>query len=114
MDYKYSKTTNAFYVDSIHGDTIPKDAVTVPGARHKELMNGQAKGKLIRPDDNGNPILQDPPPPTPEQMQAAKNAAARKYLTETDWYVIRHAETGEPIPSDVAEKRAEARASVVE
>jgi hypothetical protein len=36
-------------------------------------------------------------------------ATARAYLAETDWMVIRAAETGTPIPDDVAEKRAAAR-----
>jgi len=36
-------------------------------------------------------------------------AAARSYLHETDWYVTRQAETGTPVPADVAEKRRRAR-----
>lgn len=41
--------------------------------------------------------------------QEAK-AAARAYLTSTDWLVTRKAETGHPIPDEVSTKRAEARA----
>lgn len=37
------------------------------------------------------------------------NRAARAYLRETDWYVVRQAETGAPIPMDVAMKRRAAR-----
>ncbi len=36
-------------------------------------------------------------------------AEALAYLRETDWFVTRQAETGKPIPEDVAEKRAAAR-----
>ncbi|EGQ8456751.1 hypothetical protein K6U16_15175 [Vibrio parahaemolyticus] len=36
----------------------------------------------------------------------------RRYLAETDWYVIREQETGEAIPADVKANRAEARAAV--
>ena len=35
--------------------------------------------------------------------------AARRTLAETDWYVIRQIETGQPIPAHVSAARAEAR-----
>lgn len=35
--------------------------------------------------------------------------AARRTLAETDWYVIRQTETGQPIPASIAAARAEAR-----
>lgn len=41
------------------------------------------------------------------------NKACRDYLTETDWYVTRYAETGVPIPDDVAALRTEARETIV-
>ena len=54
---------------------------------------------------------------TPEDLAAAQEAAerasaaeaARRYLAETDWMAIRAAETGRPMPEDVAKARAEAR-----
>lgn len=36
--------------------------------------------------------------------------AARKYLSDTDWFVTRASETGKPVPSDVLARRASARA----
>ncbi|HCH1859601.1 TPA: hypothetical protein NKR10_004539 [Vibrio parahaemolyticus] len=36
----------------------------------------------------------------------------RRYLLETDWYVIREQETAEPIPEEIKKNRAEARAAV--
>ncbi|MGY6535336.1 MAG: hypothetical protein ACXIVG_08335 [Pararhodobacter sp.] len=42
-----------------------------------------------------------------EQARAAANA--RRYLAKTDWMVIRAAETGLPLPDDIAEARAVAR-----
>jgi hypothetical protein len=61
-------------------------------------------------------VIDAPKPvePTPEQVQSVKNSAARQYLYQTDWYVIRQTETGEAIPDEVLAKRAEARASIVE
>lgn len=41
--------------------------------------------------------------------QADPKADARAYLNATDWYVIRFAETGVPIPEDVTTGRAAAR-----
>ncbi|HCE2656917.1 TPA: hypothetical protein NKQ64_004496 [Vibrio parahaemolyticus] len=36
----------------------------------------------------------------------------RLYLKETDWYVIREQETGEPIPEEIKQNRATAREKV--
>ncbi|HCE1715003.1 TPA: hypothetical protein NGR89_004498 [Vibrio parahaemolyticus] len=36
----------------------------------------------------------------------------RRYLLETDWYVIREQETGEPIPDEIKANRVAARAAV--
>ena len=47
-----------------------------------------------------------------EQVRAAN--AARRFLAETDWMVIRAAETGKPIPQDVVEARALARKTASE
>ena len=51
--------------------------------------------------------------PTGEEVEqyelAQKIANAKKYLSETDWYVTRNAETGVLIPQDILEKRAQAR-----
>lgn len=41
------------------------------------------------------------------------NSEALAYLQSTDWYVIRFADSGEPIPDDVKAKRSEARARIV-
>lgn len=38
-----------------------------------------------------------------------RQQAARAYLAETDWMVIREAETGKPMPDDVRQRRAAAR-----
>ena len=48
------------------------------------------------------------------RIEARRNPAdlaaeARAYLAATDWYAIRLAETGQPVPADVAAKRAAAR-----
>lgn len=47
------------------------------------------------------------------EAQREINREARAYLASTDWYVARWGETGEAIPSEIAQARAEARARVV-
>ena len=110
----YAKSTGGFYDAAIHGENIPADAVEITAEEHQALLEGQSNGKIISADKNGKPVLQDPPPPTAEELQAQKNAEARAYLASTDWYVVRKAETGVEIPADVLEKRQAARDSVVE
>lgn len=53
------------------------------------------------------------PLPTAEELQVRVNTEARQYLLDTDWYVIRMQETGEPIPVGVSEARAAARQRIV-
>lgn len=57
---------------------------------------------------------------TAEQKQAEKeqaeldrvNAEARKYLSDTDWYITRFYETGVAVPEDVLSARQAAREQV--
>ena len=107
----YSKTTGGFYDTAIHGDNIPTDAVEITANQHRELIEGQSQGKRITADENGFPVLADPPTPNP---QIQTNAEALAYLASTDWYVIRKQETGAEIPADILAKRQEARDSIVE
>lgn len=54
-----------------------------------------------------------PPTITEEDIEAdnrrVAREAAKKYLAETDWYVIRYAGAGTAIPDDIAAARAQAR-----
>ena len=48
-----------------------------------------------------------------EAAQRARDAiAARRFLADTDWMVIRATETGKPMPDDVAAQRAAARKAI--
>ena len=51
--------------------------------------------------------------PTAEQLQAETNATNQAYLTSTDWYITRHAETGVAVPDEITTARAAARAAIV-
>jgi hypothetical protein len=48
-----------------------------------------------------------------EAHQNKINAEAYTYLASTDWYVVRHLETGMNIPIDIKEKRKVAREAIV-
>lgn len=76
----YSKQTCGFYDAAIHGAAIPVDAVEITTEEHAALLAGQGQGKLIVADGDGRPLLQDPPPPTPEQIIAAYTAAVQAHL----------------------------------
>jgi len=58
----YSAKTNGFYLPDIH-DNIPDDAVEISNDYYVTLLDGQAKGQTITADDNGMPVLVEPPAP---------------------------------------------------
>lgn len=74
----YSKLTGGFYDTEINGDDIPQDAVEIAGDTWIALLNGQAEGKIISPDENGYPVLTDQLPPSHEELvQMAENNRQR-------------------------------------
>jgi hypothetical protein len=81
---------------------------------YQDLLEGQSSGKYIVANADGRPTLVDKLPLTPEQEQELKNSAAREYLSQTDWYVIRQIDDGTPMPADVKAAREAARQSIVE
>lgn len=81
----YSKSTGGFYSRDINGDNIPEDAVEITAEQHAALLEGQSQGKIISADENGHPILIDPPPLTEEQINNAVIAArSAAYTAEAD------------------------------
>lgn len=65
--YFYSALTGGFYLSSIH-EVIPEDKVQIAQKEYTALLSGQEKGKVIQADENGKPVLVDPPELTPEQL----------------------------------------------
>ena len=51
--------------------------------------------------------------PTAEQLQAEINFTSHAYLTSTDWYITRHAETAVAVPDEITTARAAAREAIV-
>ncbi|ABB40188.1 hypothetical protein Dde_3394 [Oleidesulfovibrio alaskensis G20] len=77
---KYSPSTNAFYHPAVHGHAIPADAVAVSPEEHATLLAAQARGQIIRPDENGCPVAVTPaapPAPTRAELYTAKQTEIR-------------------------------------
>lgn len=58
--YFYDKSTNGFYIDGFH--KIPNGAIEITEETYRTLLDGQASGKKIIANKQGNPILVDPQP----------------------------------------------------
>lgn len=81
----YSASTGGFYDAAIHGDNIPADAVEITADEHAALIEGQSKGKRIVADENGFPMLVDPPKLTAADIWE-KIKAERDRRTEQGGY----------------------------
>lgn len=66
------------------------DAVEITPEQHAALMAGQAEGKQITADENGHPILVDPPAPTPEQLAATARAKRDRLIESVRWRIERY------------------------
>lgn len=51
---------------------IPAEAVEITAEHYQQLLDGLSKGKRIEADEDGHPVLVDPPPETLEQLFARK------------------------------------------
>lgn len=80
--YRYSPSTNGFYLPELSTAPVPDDAVDVSTAEHAALMQAQGAGKVIRPDRDGRPVAADPPPPSTEQIMSRLNARVQFWLDE--------------------------------
>ena len=73
--------------------------------------------------NTNNPMTEDFQPnpnyiPSEEEKQriltVMTNDISLQYLKNTDWYIIRRADTNEAVPADVLQKRQEARDSITD
>lgn len=87
----YSPSVNGFYVQSIHGASMPDDVRPIDYETYLSLFEGQSRsGKRIMPDDSGNPVLMAQEPPTLDQRKASALSWRANQLAETDGLVARH------------------------
>ena len=73
------------------------------GTLTEEQARNMVKYGTTTPTDSQVQELED------ESAVFRSNKDARKYLADTDWYVVRKTETGEAIPEDITTARQEAR-----
>ncbi|WP_210204568.1 hypothetical protein [Microvirga sp. 17 mud 1-3] len=100
----YSASTGGFYSKEIHGSNIPADAVEITDDEHAALMAGQAAGKRIVPDENGRPILADPPPAPPSIPKRVTRRQGRLALLDAG--LLDAVESAIDAITDPTEKRA--------
>ena len=86
--------------------------IEITEEEHKDWLEKAGKaGKSFGADKEGKPILVDPPKiePSEEEQKERRIAVLEKYLLSTEWYAIRFADNGTPVPEDIKKKRQEAR-----
>lgn len=69
---------------------IPGDAVEITDERHAEMLAGQSSGLKISSDENGYPVLIDPPPPSAAEQTVSERTWRDAQLAPTDAIVSRH------------------------
>lgn len=84
-----SKSTRGFYDPEINS-FMPSDALEISTERYAELLVGQSEGKVIAWNNDGFPILAEPPPPSDEELIAAERAWRDVHLSPTDGIISRH------------------------
>jgi hypothetical protein len=64
----WSPSTGHFYHAELHGEAVPDDAIAITDRRHRELLEGQGKGRKIRLGSGGKPELSPAPRATRELL----------------------------------------------
>ncbi|RIY41936.1 hypothetical protein [Neopusillimonas maritima] len=78
----FSPKTKTFFDPEYNKGNIPADAVEITADERAALLKGESEGKQITIDVNGYPILQDQPPSTPKEIEAAKKAIVQRHMDE--------------------------------
>ena len=89
-----------------------ENAVELTDDEHTALIDGQSSGKVIVFYSDRKPTLEEPPKPTARETAAARIAEYQRLLSNTDWYVVRQAETGQETPADILTQRKNAREAI--
>lgn len=64
---------------------VDNGGVEITQEEYQALFDGQALGKIIVPDENGYPVLSDPPAPTEEELADIVRADRNARLSACDW-----------------------------
>lgn len=85
----YCAADGGFYSLAFHG-FIPDGSVEVADEDYEALRAGQEQGKWLVANDQGYPVLIDPPQPSPEVLAAIERQWRDERLLATDGVVSRH------------------------
>lgn len=107
----YGKIDNDYYWFDLTPERMGDDYVEITTEEHFRLIDS---GMNIVPDENGYPKLVPYPEPTEEEKAQTEISELESYLKSTDWYAVRFAETGKEIPTEIREKREQARLRISE
>lgn len=72
MTILYDPVSKGFYNSKFHKDNVPSGALEVTEEKYKQLLEGQAQGKFIISDEQGNPVLSDRPQLAIDKLAARK------------------------------------------
>lgn len=89
INFYYSAATNAFYPVALRADydaagTWPVDAQALSDRWYQLLIAGQSEGKIIVANEYSQPVLSDPPAPSPEELNARALTQKAKLMQEAD------------------------------
>ena len=77
-------------VTNADGSISLTDYVILTGAEHMELMDGQSAGKVIVFHKGAKPTLDDPPPPSDEELAAQIRSKRDALIDEVEWRIQRY------------------------
>lgn len=87
----FSASTMGAYLAEVHGDDMPSDIVRVPLSEWQTLLATLASStQTLGADEQGRPMLVDPPPPARPELEALERFWRDAQLSLTDPLVARH------------------------
>jgi hypothetical protein len=113
MERFYSWRTGCSYLEGVH--FIPEDAVPISEDRYQQVVANPTAGKIRGHDQDGLPILIEPPPAAPdtrEQIEARRLRAYAEPLTGSDRYFAeaqRESLVGNVVAAEAAKAQGMAR-----
>lgn len=70
----------AFYIDSVHGDAIPAEAIPITDEQWRDLIENQGRRRWV----NGGIVHYEPPPPPAAPVRVYKAPMFRK-MTDAEY-----------------------------
>lgn len=114
MIYYGIKENKDFYGFYLSTDDLTTYVELSDDEHYQLMVEANKQNKKIVADENGYPILVDYPEPTDKEKAEREIQSLQSYLTSTDWYAIRFADTGESVPPDIKAERQKARERISE